>query len=418
MTRDESAELRRRLRRLGGGKGRSSKRKTPQILRGQNLPEGEVIETAHGPTYRLEERYPTDHQHGDYLLSQTLSFPAKLAADVVRNPALNKTSLDQLMFLDTETTGLVGGAGTLVFLVGVGFFKGDEFYLRQYFLRDPAEEMGMLSLLQEDLDWAAGYVTYNGQAFDLPLLENRYVLSLKRKMSLVSAPNLDLLHVSRRLWQRSLPDCKLSTVEQYVLGVERSEEDVPGAWIPGMYLDYLRTGDASEMSRVIYHNLIDVLSLVSLTGQVLTRFEKGDPVSLSDGEALAVARWHQDSGRVSPAESAFKRAIVSKQPELKIEALRRYSVHLKREGRRTEAVNLWSMWHDLAPEDERPCIELAKYYEWECKDYEAAAEWTQAAFQCLTHWPKDWRRERIWAELENRLKRLTRKGKSQDPQKK
>jgi uncharacterized protein YprB with RNaseH-like and TPR domain len=382
----------------------------------QGLPEGDVIETSFGSTYRLEARYPTDHQHGNYLLSTALSFPSRLAAEVVRNPALSMTSLDQMMFLDTETTGLAGGAGTLVFLVGVGYFEGNEFFLRQYFLRDPAEEMGMLTLLQDDLEKAAGFVTYNGQAFDLPLLENRYVISLKKRLSLVASPNLDLLHVARRLWQRSLPDCKLSTVESHVLGVERTEADVPGAWIPGMYLDYLRTGDASEMSRVIYHNLIDVLSLVSLTGQVLTRFEVGDPVSLSSGEALAIARWHQDSGRASPAELAFKRAISSSKVELRIEALRRYSAHLKRDGRRADAVELWQLWHDLSPEDDRPCIELAKYYEWERKDIDVAMEWAQSALQCLTHWPDDWRRERAWAEVENRLKRLDRKRGLQDLQ--
>jgi hypothetical protein len=416
VTKNESAELRRRLKRLGGRKSSSSRGKPSQVHPGQGLPEGDVIETSFGSTYRLEARYPTDHQHGNYLLSQALSFPSKLAAEVVRNPELNMTSLDQMMFLDTETTGLAGGAGTLVFLVGVGYFEGNEFFLRQYFLRDPAEEMGMLTLLQDDLEKAAGFVTYNGQAFDLPLLENRYVVALKKRLSLVASPNLDLLHVARRLWQRSLPDCKLSTVESHVLGVERTEADVPGAWIPGMYLDYLRTGDGSEMSRVIYHNLIDVLSLVSLTGQVLTRFEVGDPVSLSSGEALAVARWHQDSGRASPAELAFKRAISSSKVELRIEALRRYSAYLKRDGRRADAVELWELWHDLSPEDNRPCIELAKYYEWESKDIDSAMDWAQSTLQCLTHWPDDWRRERAWAEVENRLKRLDRKRGLQDLQ--
>jgi len=412
VAKKESTELRRRLKRLGRRRSTSSKGISPQSHQAQELPEGEVIETSFGSTYRLEARYPTDHRHGNYTLSQALAFPAKLAAEVARKPELGSTSLDQLMFLDTETTGLAGGAGTLVFLVGVGYFEGSEFFLRQYFLRDPAEEMGMLVLLQEELEKAAGFVTYNGQAFDLPLLENRYVVALRRRIPLVSGPNLDLLHVARRLWKRSLPDCKLSTVESHVLGVERSEADVPGAWIPGMYLDYLRTGDASEMSRVIYHNLIDVLSLVSLTGQVLARFEEGDPESLSGGEALAVARWHQESGRGSPAELAFKRAISSSKAELKVEALRGYSAHLKRDGRRAEAVELWRMWHEFSPEDNRPCIELAKFYEWEIKDLESAMEWAQSALQCLTHWPADWRRERAWAEVENRLKRLDRKRES------
>jgi hypothetical protein len=176
-----------------------------------------------------------------------------------------------------------------------------------------------------------------------------------------------------------------------------------------MYLDYLRTGDGTDMSRVIYHNLVDVLSLVSLTGQVLDRFEKEDPVSLTGAEALAIARWHQGSGRESPAEMAFKRAISSSDVDLKIDALRRYTAKLKREGRRSEAVELWETWHELSPEDHRPCIELAKYFEWEVKDFESAMLWSQNALQCLTHWPADWRRETAWAEVERRIKRLDRK---------
>ena len=412
----EPADLRRRLKRLGRHRSKKPKSLSSAFRSIQGLPEGDIIETSFGSTYRLEERFSSDHQHGHFPLSHTLTFPTQLVAEVVRKPELGTTDLDQLMFLDTETTGLAGGAGTLVFLVGIGYFQDREFFLRQYFLRDPAEEMGMLDLLHEDLQRAAGYVTYNGQAFDLPLLENRYVVALKRRLSLVSSPNLDLLHLTRRLWKESLPDCTLSTVERHVLGVERSDADVPGSWIPGMYLDYLRTGDASEMSRVIYHNFIDVLSLVSLTGQVLARFEGSDPVALSGGEALAVARWHQDFGRGSPAELAFKRAVDSSKVDLKIEALRRYSAYLKREGRRVEAVKLWRKWHELSPEDDRPCIELAKFYEWEIHDYLKAMEWSQRALQCLTHWPGDWRRERNWGEIEHRIKRLDQKLESQEHQ--
>jgi uncharacterized protein YprB with RNaseH-like and TPR domain len=408
MKKDE-VELRRRLKRLGRAQSRSMQRSASSAFPIKGLPDGEIIDTHFGQTYRIVSQYDLDHLHGNHPLSNALSFPASLAADVARKPELEDVELARLLFLDTETTGLAGGAGTLIFLVGVGYFEEGKFHLNQYFLRDPGEEMGMLDLLQGDIEKSAGFVTYNGQAFDLPILENRYIIALRRQVPLLSSPNLDLLHLARRLWSRSLPDCTLSTVESHVLGVKRSEEDVPGSWIPGMYLDYLRTGDASEMSRIIYHNLIDILSLVSLTGEILKRFEKDDMVSLSGSEALAVARWHQDSGRGTSAEEAFQRAISSSEVDLRLNALRWYTTHLKREGRRTEAVKWWVMWHGLAPSDHRPCIELAKYYEWEIRDPAEAYEWSQNALQCLTHWPADWRRDNAWKEVENRIKRLTKK---------
>jgi uncharacterized protein YprB with RNaseH-like and TPR domain len=406
VTDKNSLELRRRLQRIGRRKPTLARSHSDKSSLYKGLLDGELLKTSLGMAFRIESHFQEDHLHGQYPLSRILTCPPRLVADVARNPTLEDVPINHLLFLDTETTGLAGGAGTLVFLVGVGAFVGEEFRIRQYFLRDPSEEMGMLHALQEDIEKASGFVTYNGQAFDLPILENRYIIALREHVPLISSPNLDLLHLTRRLWRHSLPDCTLTTVESQVLGVQRSEEDVPGAWIPGMYLDYLRTGDASDMKRVIYHNVVDILSLVSLTSQVVERYEQSDMDRLSSSEALAVARWHQDLGRGNTAETAFKRAISTSQLNVKIDALRRYSAHLKREGRRVEAVESWITWHELSADDHRPCIELAKYYEWEVKDNEQAQYWAQQGLLCLTHWPADWRRDSVWEEIENRLRRL------------
>ena len=199
------------------------------------------------------------------------------------------------------------------------------------------------------------------------------------------------------------------------MGVKRTEEDVPGAWIPGMYLDYLRSGDASEMTRVIYHNTVDVLSLVGLAGYILDRHTDERLNELNPSEALAVARWHQDLGRTDPAESAYQKAARSRKKSIKVEATRRYAGHLKRENRKREAVKIWKRWHSLASEDPSPCIELAMYYEWEVQDYHKAIEWAQGALQCLTHWQPDWRRDREWEGVEHRITRLKKKIDSHNP---
>jgi uncharacterized protein YprB with RNaseH-like and TPR domain len=402
--------LRRRLQRLDrktkqrGASRQPSPERTPGAL-----PPGEEIQTERGTALRLEAKYPPEHTHGSKPLGSLLGFNTSLIAEVARQSAFSDARLEKLVFLDTETTGLVGGAGTIVFLVGVGTFFEGHFRLRQYFLRDPGEEAAFLLALGEDLDQGEGLVSFNGRAFDVPLLEMRYMLGLRRHWPLNTWPQLDLLHVARRLWRRSLPDCTLGTIEREVLAVSRSEQDVPGAEIPGMYLDYLRTGDASDMTRVIYHNAVDVLSLVVMASAVLELHGEVDPTSLSGEEALAVARWHAGAGRADPASNAYHAAMRSKRTEIRLDALRHFSAELKRAQRREEALPLWEEWHTLAPDDPKPCVELAMFYEWHEVDLDLARTWTEKALLSLTHWPPGWQREREWAELEHRMQRLARK---------
>lgn len=401
--------LRRRLQRLGRKRRDSTAKVSNEFsLPGHDLPPGLEVSTPFGATYLIQTRYPMDYRHGKNRLSDILQYDTVIAAEVARQPSLRETSIERLIFIDTETTGLVGGAGTIAFMIGVGAFVEDSFLLRQYFLRDPSEERGMLFALQEDLESAEGLVSYNGRAFDLPLLEMRYMLGLRRHWSLSTWPQLDLLHPVRRLWRWGLPDCTLATLEKVQLDVQRTEEDVPGALIPGMYLDYLRSGDASQMARIVYHNAVDILTLVGLAAQVLDRYRE-DSSRLSGAEALAVARWHHEAGRVDAAETAYLRAIESSKFDVRMDALRRYTAHLKRQDRRAEAVEGWLTLHALAPDDPGPCVELAKYYEWHAQDLAQAQQWAQEALVCLSHWVADWRRDQVWAEIEHRLERLARK---------
>ena len=143
--------------------------------------------------------------------------------------------------------------------------------LRQYFLRDPGEEDALLNQLVEDLAAATGWVTFNGRAFDLPILETRLTLNRQRG-ALGQRPNLDLLPLARRLYRRRLPSCALGDLEKHVIGLQREQDDVPGALIPQMYIDYLRTRDPSEMRRVIYHNAMDILSMATLGAHLLEAF--------------------------------------------------------------------------------------------------------------------------------------------------
>lgn len=407
---DDREKLRKRLSRLGGRKAqpKSSKRGVRHPGAVSDLI-GSEIETPAGPAFRIEEDFPQSHQHGRRRLDEILRFQSALTATVAQDPGLEGLKLNELVFLDTETTGLVGGAGTLVFLVGVGYFVEGGFELRQYFMRDPSEEKCMLLALEQDLLGRAGFVTFNGRAFDVPLLEMRYNIGARKHWPLSQWPHFDLLYPSRRLWRRTLSNCRLGTLEAQVLGVHRTDEDVPGELIPGLYLDYLRSGDASEMRKVVYHNAVDILSLVGLTVEILLRHEEGELPGLDPGEALGLARWHQKDGRNEQASAAYRIALGGDDESLKIEALRHYTLQLKRQDRRSEAVPGWEEWHNLAPDDPQPCIELAMYYEWHAHDLGKALEWAQEALICLSHWKDDWRRKRMWQEIEHRIRRINAK---------
>ena len=403
----DHAALRRRLSRLGAHRRPvlpPSPPRTPLVF-----PSGADIPTPHGNAYRIDRSYTGDLLHGRSRLADLLSIEMDMAAELAAAPTLRFAAQEHLVFLDTETTGLAGGAGTLVFLVGVGIISGGEFRLRQYFLRHPDEEPAMLHALQEDLERAGAFITFNGRSFDLPLLEMRYGMGLRRTWPLHRSPHVDLLGPSRRLWRRSLPDCSLGTIERRVLRVVRSEADVPGEMIPSLYLEYLRSGRTEDMARVLYHNALDVLSLVALLSHVIDLHRAPQVPRLSPPEALAMARWHARAGRQDTADAAFRRALETEAVDLQTETLRRLTEHLKQSGRQAEAVEPWRRWHALAPEDPRPCLELAKYFEWEAADLGEARAWAERARGCLEAWAHGWRRDAVRGLIQHRLARLTRK---------
>src|SRR6059058_5610599 len=208
---------------------------------------GELVETGAGPLLVVRREYPLTHTHGREPLGPAFTAPLELLSTVARAAAPAGDSR-RLLFLDTETTGLAGGTGTYTFLVGVGRLDGDRFVVVQYFMRDFDEEPALLAALVPLLEQAAGVVTFNGSAFDLPLLETRFVLARRRWPPRL--PHLDLLRPARRVFAPRCADCRLTTLEREVLGLER-EDDVPGALIPTLYFDFLRSRRAAPLARVL-----------------------------------------------------------------------------------------------------------------------------------------------------------------------
>ena len=380
------------------------------------FPGGRFEETGTGACFVLDHVYPLTYQHGDERLAALLHYSPAEAARFCRDDKLRSharlahLAFRDFLFLDTETTGL-SGAGTLAFMVGVAFIEqsstADVLVVRQYFLRDHGDETAMLQLLEDLLTQKAGLVTFNGSTFDLPLLDNRYLMN-RLPTNLLETPHIDLLPPSRRLWRHRFGSVALGNLEQKLLGVQRTEEDVPGWLIPGLYNDYLRSGDARELRRVFYHNQLDMLSMVTLTAKILRQFTAAgtndDPLDL-----FSLGKWQVALGLKEAAEINYRRAAAADLPlDFYHQSLQQLGLLLKRDGRRQEAVPIWQQWAATSLEAIDAHVELAKHYEWHERDLNTAVLWTERALTLLASWPPH-NTILVRPELEHRLARLRRK---------
>ncbi len=218
-----------------------------------------------------------------------------------------------LVCLDTETTGLATGAGTVAFLIGIGWWEGDSFRQLQLLLPDHSDERALLSALAAHIPADGWLVTYNGRGFDWPLLETRYRMA--RQAAPVHAGHLDLLPIVRRLFRHRLEDARLRTAEAGLLGLHR-HGDVDGWEIPARYLGFLRGGPVEPLVDVVRHNDQDVRSLARLLIMLETGF--GDPGSrraAPAGDLAGLARAFARSGRASEAVACYDDALAVAAPE-------------------------------------------------------------------------------------------------------
>jgi uncharacterized protein len=299
-------------------------------------------------------------------------------------PGARLPAPSRIAYLDTETTGLAGGTGTCAFLVGVGISEGSSFTVRQFFLRDYPEEKAMLTALTELLQPCEALVTFNGKTFDVPLLETRFALARLRS-PLARLIHLDLLHPARRLWKLRLESCKLKTLESAILGIER-HGDVDGADIPGIYFDYLRTGNARGLQPVFYHNALDIITLAALTVEMSGILaDAGEATLKSAVDLFSLSRIYERSGGVEQSASVCQRALQQGLPaEMEAKALWQLAAQRKRQKLHGQAVELWI---ELTRRDSELVIaaleELAVCYEHRLRDHQRAIEVTSAALERL-----------------------------------
>ena len=337
-----------------------------QILR------GDWHETPHGPVFLRDDWFPLDHAHGAPPLGAALDADPGALAHLLR--AEQAPHPERCAFFDIETTGLSGGTGTYVVLAGLGTFErtlpGEppSFRLRQYFLAGLQHERAMLAMLAEDLARFEAVVTYNGRAFDVPIVESRLILARLPSPCRAMA-HFDLLHPVRRLYAHRMPGCRLAEAERRLLRLDRPD-DVPGYLIPALYRDYLVAGRASPLRGVFRHNAEDVLSLVGVLASLAALLSRDDH---DPDDAIAVARWCERAGQPGRAMRLYRGAL----PWLEgagdwAWAAGRHAALCKRHGQRDESVEIWRrLW---AAGDRAAGLELAKHAEHRLKAFEEAAE--------------------------------------------
>ncbi len=268
----------------------------------------------------------------------------------------------RLLFVDLETTGLAGGAGTYAFLVGCGWFEAAGFRVRQFFLASHAAERALLEGVAAAAAAASGVVTYNGKSFDLPLIETRFMFH-RMETPFAGVPHVDMLHPARRLWRDDADEgCRLTSMEETLLGHVR-EGDVPGFEIPSRYFHYVRTADARPLNGVLEHNRLDLLALAMLTARAAQLLDEGAPAARTPREAFGLGRLYERSGRREDAKACYAKAAepakagphdrgphdrgphdrrpAERGDEVRAEALRAYAIICRRERKYEDAAVAW-----------------------------------------------------------------------------
>lgn len=377
----------------------------PKWIR-QGLP-GMMHATPHGNFWLLRNVYPADYVHGR-LSFGGLSELGTDALTLMRVPDLGPRPA----FIDTETTGLAGGAGTLAFLVGVAVWEESQLVLHLVFMRSPGEEPAALSYLTDVLRGATGLVSFNGRGFDIPILQARYIVNRMRP-DVLDLPHLDLLLIARQLWRDHLASRRLGELERQVLGVVRTDQDLESALIPMLYRQYLETEDPSEMARIFYHNEVDVLSLVSLLIHTARMITSPETMALAPGEWSGVGRVYAKAGCERVAVQAWSRALDSRDDGLNPETAARLwgelALRHKRSGEWPEALAIWDRWVAALPWAIDPLVEKAMYYEWVAGLPDAALTCCVEALQRAAALPLGPTRSRMEAELRHREERLRRR---------
>jgi uncharacterized protein YprB with RNaseH-like and TPR domain len=239
-----------------------------------------------------------------FQLESTPYGDAALRQDVIPLPALEPNP-GSVAYIDTETTGLTGGAGTYVFAAAIARQIDCGLRIAQVFLPQPGMEAAFLCALAAELQPAGAIASFNGGSFDLPVLRTRWVMA-RMPGELAHPPHVDLLTLVRALYRHRLESCTLRVVEERLLGYER-DDPVPSALVPDSYFAYLHDGGSTMLEAALEHNRLDVMSLVHLHSRLLQRLQGGD-IDMDAADWLALGRHRFRRGAQADGWRALRNA--------------------------------------------------------------------------------------------------------------
>jgi uncharacterized protein YprB with RNaseH-like and TPR domain len=405
---EQLSRLRERIDAVLSRRPEGRKAEAPPSGRGRSVPLGDLVPGAEttneaGAFFCAHHVAGGSSRHGERCIRDLMPLDMGRLAILANDPVLRGLDYRQALFLDTETTGLAGGTGTVAFLIGVGWFEGDAFITRQLFARDYAEERATLLCLTELLRDKRFLVSFNGKAFDANLLASRFIMN-RLPDPLSGLPHLDLLHSARRLLSHRLGDRRLGALEAAILGFER-EGDIPGSEIPQRYFDWLRRRDGRLMADVFEHNRLDILSLVALAARLAELLDPdGENARCHPGDRLAAARLFLARACPYDAVRRLVPLIGGSCSETAREAGRELSLVYKRSDQWPAAVAIWEEMVRRDGEDLFALVELAKWCEHRRRDFAQALALTMRACACAGRLSPDDR-----ADLARRRERLERK---------
>lgn len=304
---------------------------------------------------------------------------------------------DHWVVLDTETTGLESGTGTLVFLVGLLHWTPTRTWKVQLFLPEPAGEAGLLRALAGELATVDAVLSYNGRGFDVPRLRSRLHLQ-RMDVACLERVHLDLLFPARRLLRPTFGDVRLGTLERELLRRPRTD-DLPGEFAPEVYRSLIADGVDGGLAAVVLHNARDVESLPEIAGWLARAVLDPSSVEIAAEGCLAVARLHLLRGDRVRAESLLRDLVDGPEPGLRVHARRELAVLLRRDRRYDEAAHVWRSQIEELPSDVGAHVELAKLCEHRLGDLHAAQACVLGAMG----------QDRAHDELDRRLQRIRRK---------
>ena len=370
---------------------------------------GEVLFRGSASILRVYEEIPYEVSTGESANTHLLH--------VLCPEIMPSTALKDMLFFDVETTGLSGGAGTVVFLIGFLNVGENSLKLTQYFLNSLSSEAFFLEHVERMFGRHSCFVSYNGKSFDFNIIKNRFVMQ-GMPFDGEDVRHLDLLHTSRRLWRGMLPDYRLGTVEERILGMKRTG-DIPGWRVPEVYSDYLRGRNVfDDMKAVFFHNRKDVLSLFAILDvQLRIMAEAGKGRSVHEPPGKVRYNPVSVSGLFAARRYTRKAVEILSAHREDVAALRSLALFYKRDGRFPESIECFERLCEKRgrlSEYIFACTEIAKIYEHRLKDLDRAVLFTERMRTRLRRALYFHPRERAYLEhelekVDSRYTRLRRK---------